>query len=161
MKIDILFYRLYNTFGLNVRNRIIFSKGKFLQMCVHVEQMCMCANIFIIMQLKRTVKIWGNQLSHTVLEFSSAAKGHLKLVQFSVVWEIQLSSAFLTAVLYLHFPPDALRLNDNYYPNPEFDHGQRPAIGMGDKETKEIGREAGVNQEGLRCFNMIKSHVHL
>ena len=31
------------------------------------------------------------------------------------------------------------------YPKPEFDCSLRPAIGMGAKETKEIGREAGVN----------------
>lgn len=60
----------------------------------------------------------------------------------------------------LHFPTDALRLNSNYSPNPEFDHGWRPATGMGDEETKEIGREAAVNEEGLCRLNMIKSHVH-
>lgn len=38
-----------------------------------------------------------------------------------------------------------LRLNNTHYPNPEFDDGSRPAIGMGEKETKEIGKEAGVN----------------
>lgn len=38
-----------------------------------------------------------------------------------------------------------LRLNNNHYPNPEFGAGWRPAVGMGEKETKEIGKEAGVN----------------
>ena len=54
------------------------------------------------------------------------------------------SSEFSAAVL-SPFPPDAPRLCSMHYPNSEFDCSKRPAIGMGEKETKEIGREAGVN----------------
>lgn len=34
-------------------------------------------------------------------------------------------------------------------------------MGLGEKETKELRLEAGVNQEGLCSLNMIKSLVHL
>ena len=55
-----------------------------------------------------------------------------------------MSSEFSATVL-SPFPPDTLRLCSMHYPKPEFDCSLRPAIGMGAKETKEIGREAGVN----------------
>ena len=74
----------------------------------------------------------------------SVAQEHLKLVPCRLCGMTPVSSEFSATVL-SPFPPDTLRLCSMHYPKPEFDCSLRPAIGMGAKETKEIGREAGVN----------------
>lgn len=79
-----------------------------------------CAAVCKCVPVQR-LKIWGDSRCPTLgaLEFSSVAEGHLKSVPVQLCGITQLSSEFLIAVLWLHFPHDAVRLNSN----PEFDHG--------------------------------------
>ena len=95
----------------------ILKRWIFVDVCTCRTDVQLCGSIFVTMQLKKTVKIWGDSRCPTlfILEFSSVAQGHLQLVPLRLCGVTPVSTEFSAAVL-SHFPLDALRLHSDHYP---------------------------------------------